>query len=445
MKFKDAKDFLTYKAGSLCSDIDQPDAVQIVEHLNARYFLKATANSQVSLQVLNDAGDLVPTTTGHMRQEADLTFNPDTVKKSEVFTTPKGEQFPHIFDALGYIQQDAYEPREHGIMLRNGRITLNKWVPSQVKPQNAHVVSETDLRIWREFLERWFPIEEEREFFEQWLAVTTMRPEIHVDMAPLIRSEQGVGKNFLMDQVIAPLSGVTNAKTTNLTQLVGDFSGDLFESTVILVDEVYANKKQTADRLKNKVTDRRARVNIKYQPQYEMPLFYNLLMFSNAEVPLYIEENDRRWWIPQFIKHRESRSETASFLTTEMLPWVTHDGLQILAKHFWDVAKETDFSIFNEAPLTPSKTAIEAVDLKPEYQDRLRDWLSENRQQHFHLTEITEQPFVKMKLSSREVTTIMREEGWENFRANVRGTRISKWRFSKQIPAPVHSGPSDVF
>ena len=444
-KFKSATDYFRHKVDGVMHNFNKTtghdeqtkEAVRkAYNHASQKYFLKASVNGNETLNLLEQGGKLTPTTFGHLKQELELEFGADVVKSSGAFKGQDQNDYP-VRKVISYIQAEEYLPAQLPIILKDSRITLNTWEAPKIRPKQGIRVTESRIKPWKEYLERMMPDETERDYFERFLAITIRRPSLSVDIAPLLRGEQGTGKNFLMDQIIAPLVGDTNAKTVELGQMMSRFRGDLFRSTVLMIDELYSSQKKSADRLKVIVTQREARSDEKYEKQVQVKTYYNLIVASNSEAPLYIEEGDRRWWVPQYIRHRYSTEETSDFIAVEMVPWLENGGLQTLANHLENLAKDTDIKMFATAPDTQSKRDIMTVDKRPEFVELLCQYLKEEEKKKSSLTlvELEENPQFgydqrthEAKLTRYEISQVLKSEGWGSYRGRTNGNQQSKWR-----------------
>jgi len=426
--------YMEQNAKAVHDDLPQalPTDLDVIKYVSEHYYQQAGPNGQSVIHVIEAAGRSAPVTFDHLRQDCSMEFGISAVKNSALFNFNTEGHCP-IKDAMLRVVNDVYRPNAAPLLRLSKNVYFNKW-KAPAYTYNANIkVTEEMLAPWREFLERWFPEkEDERDFFERWMAVTTVRPEIYVDMAVLLRSEQGIGKNFLWDQIIRPLSGPDNCPTVSMSKMRNEFSGELYNSTAILVDEMYNNQKKAADALKSWVTDHTAFVNIKFKPQYQTDVNTNLLLTSNDRVPLYIEENDRRYWVPDFIIHKEDRFETAKWITDVMAPWLADGGLQYLRNHFEQVIRETSYSLFSSAPDTAAKEQIMARDTKPELKERLAEFLTARRTYRFYITSIQDHSEFKARLNHADIRQVLEECGFESGRPrDGEGVRTTAYRHSE--------------
>lgn len=322
--------------------------------------------------------------------------------------------------SIPYIVDTVYQPLQERLFDVNLATYLNTWNAPFVQPSEdldhpSCLQQEMERpAMWEEFLSRWFPLQEEKEYFEKWLALTIRDPLAKCDVAVVLRSEQGVGKNFLFDQVVIPMVGEDNAPTVSLKQLTSTFSGDLFNSTVILVDEVYeSDAKKTADKLKGLITGRTQRAEVKYAQAKIVKSFFNLIITSNSVRPIHIEEDDRRYFVPQFICHKKDKEETAKYLESFVFWLKSEGGLQIL-RDWFEVLKVEDH-IFATAKRTAAKEEITAKDRTGDFKAELGQWLRGKRSDWVFAT--TQLQTDKFKfVSAHDIALVLKDEGFEQVR-----------------------------
>ena len=167
-----------------------------------------------------------------------------------------------VYSAIPVIVGEKYMPQSPRIYEEGYHSYLNSWSEPLLQPSKVIDPAMVRPELWQELLDRWFKKPEEAAFFEAFLAFTIRKPLESADMAVVLRSAQGCGKNFLWDQVVTPMVGKTNAPTTSLKQLTGTFSADLYRSTAVLLDEMYSDNKLSADKLKSIVTGRTMRTGL---------------------------------------------------------------------------------------------------------------------------------------------------------------------------------------
>lgn len=338
--------------------------------------------------------------------------------------------------SIPYIVDTVYQPMQERLFDVNLATYLNTWNAPHIQASDNLDADMERPAMWAEFLSRWFPLQDESDYFEKWLALTIRDPLAQCDVAVVLRSEQGVGKNFLFDQVIVPMAGEDNAPTVALKQLTDKFAGDLFSSTIILVDEVYeTDAKKTADKLKGLVTGRTQRAEVKYAQAKAVKTFFNLIITSNSVRPIHIDEDDRRYFVPEFIYHKKDKEETSRFLKSFVFWLKSEGGLQTLRDWFEVLVIEDD--LFATAPMTAAKEEITAKDRAADYKVELGQWLREMRSEWvFATTQLQVDKF--RYLSSVDIAMVLKDEGFEQVRMKDGSHRV--WKHPAWCPNYRNSG-----
>jgi hypothetical protein len=248
---------------------------------------------------------------------------------------------------------------------------LNIWNGPDIRA-SGNVVSTSDAIPFIEFLHRLFPIQEERHYFRDWLAHVVRHPGKRVKSTVLLRSEQGVGKGFLAETLLTGLLGKSSVGTVALGDVVGNFNDALVGKTLILIDEVYKNPESTVNTLKSIQGNDTITLRRKHIPDTTVDNYLSFLMSSNDLFPLPLEREDRRFWVPAFIKHRESKDETMSFINEKLKPWLIEQGGMQIVRDLLETVDLSGFKPWGNPPMTVSKR--EMIGFYP--QERLNDFAS---------------------------------------------------------------------
>jgi hypothetical protein len=314
-------------------------------------------------------------------------------------------------DDIAHVSGAKFVPHEGPLVELNGSYFHNTWQRPSVEFSGRYL--EHEPKVFGDFLNRWFIKAEEREFFVKWMAATICKPTWQVSMAVLLRSAQGTGKGCLWDTVIAPLCGEGNAKTMTLKQAMSEYAGFVYDSSALYVNEVYNDKKAAADKLKKLVTDRTAVKNGKFKDQAMTDVNLNVFIDSNAKFPLHIEKGDRRYWVPEFVEHKVDQKETAKWLNSEFVPWVSKaGGLQEIRDHLEWIATRISEGDFERAPNTAAKLEITAEDSSEDYEVELRDFLMDRRA-FFKFTPAVLQSEKFPRLNTTIIRHVMKELGFQ--------------------------------
>ena len=253
----------------------------------------------------------------------------------------------YLLGCLPWAYGEGFKPNA-GSVLEGGLVNL--WKAPQIQPTGTKVTC-TDVAPFIEFLERWFPDDFERRYFGWWLSHSVRKPEQRMISTPVLRSQHGVGKGFLVETLLSGLLGRSSVCVCALKDVVGDFNDVIEGKTLALIDEVYKSKKSTTDALKSFQGNATIPLHRKHKPTVTIDNYLNFIVTSNDHLPLVLEKGDRRFWIPAFIRHRESVEETASFINATLKPWLLYEGgLQLVR----DYLEQVDLSVYRPTDAPPS-------------------------------------------------------------------------------------------
>ncbi|MGO2241010.1 MAG: primase-helicase family protein [Halomonas sp.] len=273
----------------------------------------------------------------------------------------------YLLNSLDWVYGEGFQPNGHRVLTEG---LLNLWQPPAIQPSGNKVV-RSQVSLFLEFLKRWVPNDMERNYFGWWLAHTVRKPEERVIATPVLRSEHGVGKGFLVETLLANLIGKRSVAVCGLKDVVGDFNDVVEGKTLLLIDEVYKSKKSTTDALKAFQGNATIPLHRKHKPTITIDNYINFIVTSNDHLPLMLEKGDRRFWVPEFIKHKESQAETSDFINSKLKPWLLDGGFQ-LVRDYLEQVNLSSFRVTDAPPPTTSKTEMMGFSTT----DRLEEILS---------------------------------------------------------------------
>ena len=128
-------------------------------------------------------------------------------------------------------------------------LILNDWRPHKVTPSAVSFTSLLPPLYWADFMYGMFPVREEREHIEKWLAVLCMRPDWHLRHGIILRSkEHGVGKDVLLETIIGEcLLGRNNYVGQSLSAITNRFNALMAGKRLVHVRELYRGQSDSAD------------------------------------------------------------------------------------------------------------------------------------------------------------------------------------------------------
>lgn len=260
-----------------------------------------------------------------------------------------------LMNALPVVYSETFRPgTHHRIIVEDDNRQLNLWTGPTIRPSGASKFTK-DAPLFIEFLQRLFPVEKERLYFRDWLAHAVRYPDQRINATVLLRSEHGVGKGFLAETLLPGLLGKASVGTVALGDVVGTFNDALVGKTLVMIDEVYKNPESTVNALKSIQGNKTITLRRKHIPDTTVDNYLNFIMTSNDRMPLPIEPEDRRFWIPAFIKHRVSKNETMLFINTKLKPWLMSDGGMQTVRDLLEIIDLSEFQPWGDPPMTDSK------------------------------------------------------------------------------------------
>lgn len=257
----------------------------------------------------------------------------------------------YLLKCLPLVYGEDFAPHQTAITSSG---LVNLWKPPALKP-SGNKVEAAQVPLFDEFLDRWFPIKEEKEYFLYWVASTVRRQNIKIISTPLLRSDHGCGKGFFVETLMTELLGKNSVAVCALKDVVGDFNEIIEGKTFLLIDEVYRSKTSTTNALKSIQGNATISLNRKHQAKVTIDNYLNIIVTSNDMIPVLLEDGDRRFWVPQFIKHKESQTETSSFINKKLKPWLKYQGGFQLVRDYLETVDLDNFYATSPAPITKAK------------------------------------------------------------------------------------------
>lgn len=225
-----------------------------------------------------------------------------------------------------HVETIAYEPGAFDLGRPKVRITvdgksaINTYRPPRVKPVQG------DPAPWIGFLAHLFPNAAERLEVQRWIATLVACPGTRMKYGVVLSSTaQGVGKTTLGD-ILRALVGSWNASTPSANDIKSEYNTWIAHKRLVVVNEIYEGGSWTTyNKLKSYVTDDTIRAHAKYANMYELKNWAHFLLCSNADVPLAMEDADRRWLVPEVTEVKALPGGWEAFHQ-----WVAADGLGII-------------------------------------------------------------------------------------------------------------------
>lgn len=173
------------------------------------------------------------------------------------------------------------------------------------------------------------PTREAAKYFWDYCAFTVQHPEIKINHHPLLYSiMEGVGKDTILTAIRYAV-GEANSSESTLKDLTGSFNEKLKYKKLVIINEVESFKlgKEISNVLKPLLASppETISINAKYQPEFDQPNLFSVIMTSNSTRPLHVAGVDRRV-TPIHCREERMPEEMAN----EIWDWLKAGGLKLL-------------------------------------------------------------------------------------------------------------------
>lgn len=197
---------------------------------------------------------------------------------------------------LGNLRCSAGNPEK--LLWNDGAVAINTWSLPRYRTRE---VAYPEMGPVQDFLEIFFEREEERDFFINWLAWCLQNEGDKPGWAPFFYSKmKGTGKSTLC-KIVSKLFGDENtAVQNNVDKLTSRFNMTMLNSKLVISEELKLDPKDKArgNALKTFITEGETISEIKGR-EAERVKQCCCFLFTTNHIPLWIEAEDRRYWVVQ--------------------------------------------------------------------------------------------------------------------------------------------------
>lgn len=145
------------------------------------------------------------------------------------------------------------------------------------------------------------------EYVKKYIAHLFQKPDELPAVSLLFKSQQGLGKDLLIDIIEKILGSEFIYRTSKLDEIFGNFNGSLKHTLIVGLNEVqggdgFANK----EKLKDLITMKNLNINEKNMKPYKQINYSRVIIFSNNLNPIEIPYDDRRFCVFKGGKNKNS-------------------------------------------------------------------------------------------------------------------------------------------
>jgi hypothetical protein len=147
-----------------------------------------------------------------------------------------------------------------------------------------------------------------------WVASIIQRPEFKTKVAPILYSRtHGTGKNTFVDGVVAVLGRINCGVVESIDDITRNFNAHLCNKLFIYGDEISANAKKVADKLKQVITRPEQNLEKKGVDAVLVDDFTNWLFTTNNENCFKAEEGCRRLLMVHCCEQKQTEYSAKSY------------------------------------------------------------------------------------------------------------------------------------
>ena len=200
-------------------------------------------------------------------------------------------------EALSRCDRMEFDPaRDEQIFERDGLRFFNAYAPPRIPAPRDDKHKKTAVRIFKEHVGYLTTSEEEEKHLLDYFAFCVQNKGRKVDWTPLLISKEGVGKSAFYS-LFSHIFGEHNCATVDAENLLEGWTDFIAEKLFVVSHEVEMTEKQGLKKLKTLITEKRVRINAKYERKYETTNCANFLLLSNESNALRLSAESRRFFV----------------------------------------------------------------------------------------------------------------------------------------------------
>ena len=185
----------------------------------------------------------------------------------------------------------TYDPAEEKEIREGDNIILNEYEAPELEPV------EKNPDWFLSHIEYLIPEKIEREHFLNYLSYLIQNPGEKIMHGVLIIGRQGIGKSIL-HRVFCQIFGESNVSAPHNENLSGSFTGWARHCQLVVINELMqVDKRDFVNKIKPFITEPHVEIREMYRAPYTIKNCMNFIAFSNHDNALYVEKDDRRWFV----------------------------------------------------------------------------------------------------------------------------------------------------
>jgi hypothetical protein len=235
---------------------------------------------------------------------------------------------------------------------------LNSWRQPAFSPIAC---GESDVRVWLDHLDYLVPNEQERRTVLQFFAFVLQRLGEKINFALVLKGEHGTGKDMLIEPLRRALGRDNSADIAADALMDGSNVWVLNRRLIVGQEVLIGHKRDAMQRLKPLLAapPHEIEVNQKFIPKFKVPNICAVILMTNLDDALAVEDGDRRLFV---VDSPNKPREEAYY--TGLRDWYGTGGFERVAGYLAGVDL-TGFNAKGRAPETAAKDEMRAMTREP--------------------------------------------------------------------------------
>lgn len=210
--------------------------------------------------------------------------------------------------------------------------------------------------LFTDFIACLFPDAQERHTFLQYCAHMIQFPEVRPSWHVMLLSETGTGKGFMFARILSPLLCHQTALLKKYAELLGRFANAMDGTILVQLDDCKSKREDVQAQMKSLMTEESVLLEEKGLAAGMVATYTRFFLASNEEVPLDLDDTERRWWIPKRLGYsngligKDGRDDRQK-LIKRLTKWLATPGALEAVHSFLATYSLADFDV-KSCPMT---------------------------------------------------------------------------------------------
>lgn len=266
------------------------------------------------------------------------------IQRTGIAADSKWSEVDEVLNELPRVHGSVFKPVDERFVEVQGVKFANTYRRPSL-PETTPKSCEVGFGLLDDLLHRLFPKVEEALFVRQYFAHILTAPLRRPQFALLLSGAQGTGKSILIQCIERALGRHYVWRENDYQAAFKQFSEVFPNHLLVTFDDAPANSGRVQELLKHSITRTHQEIELKgVQRREQRQVFCRIVLLTNDE-NLFDLSEDRRFYVPEHIVHRESKQETQDFFD-KFLSWMESSDADGVI-HQW--LQRTEMSGFKEA------------------------------------------------------------------------------------------------